>query len=561
MKIRLARPMGYLMALVAVSILHLLPQARAASPTGVSASRLLEATRILASDEFEGRAPGTAGEERTIAYLVNEFQKLGLEPGNPDGTFVQRVPMMGITSQARGSYAVGNQRGEFVTPSTCVLWSRRFVSEVQVQDSQVVFVGYGVVAPEYGWDDFKGVDVKGKTIVMLVGDPQVPDPLDPEQLDPRTFKGREMTYYGRWTYKYEIAAQKGAAAALIVHENEAAAYPFTVVINSNTGEKIELQSPTGNSELVAVEGWITKDQTQKLLGAAGYDYDALKKAACRPTFQPVPLGGKASFSVKNTLRELTSRNGIAKISGSDRKLRDEYVIYSAHWDHLGKDPSLTGDPVYHGALDNATGVAGLFEIAREFKKARKAPKRSLIFLAPTAEEKGLLGARYFTTHPLYPLARTVAVLNMDGLNPYGRTRDLTIVGHGNSTLEDLLQAAAAKQGRVTLPDPKPETGGYFRADHFEFAKCGIPSLYFHNGLDFLGQPKGYGEKKRDEYVQNDYHKVTDVVRPDWTLEGAVEDLDLMIAVGRTVANNREWPAWKPGSEFRAARPSPSGPKR
>ena len=529
------------------------PLAASSLETGLSAPRLLSHVRVLASDEFEGRAPGTPGEEKTVNYLIEQFKALGLQPGNPDGTYVQNVPLVGITGEPAGSYRVGDQRTDFVLPRDCVLWSRRFVPEVKVADSEIVFVGYGVVAPEYGWDDFKGVDVRGKTIVMLVGDPPVPDPNDPTKLDERMFQGRAMTYYGRWTYKFEIAAQCGAAAALIVHETGPAGYPFWVVINSNTGELFELQAADNNLGLAAVEGWITMDQAKALLAATGLDYEALKRAAVRQDFKPVPLGSRASFMVRNTLRDVASRNVVARLKGADRKLREQCVVYSAHWDHLGRDPKLTGDPVYHGAYDNATGVAGLIEIARAFVATKPRPKRSLLFLAPTAEEQGLLGAKYYAEQPLYPLNRTLADLNMDGLNPWGRTRDVSVIGFGSTTLEDLLKSAADGQGRVLIPDAEPEKGGFFRADHFELVKVGVPSLYFDSGQDYVGKPAGYGKKKSDEFTQNDYHKVTDVIKPDWDLSGAIEDLQLLLAVGRAVANGDRWPEWKDRSEFQKRR--------
>jgi Zn-dependent M28 family amino/carboxypeptidase len=520
---------------------------------GLSTNRFLDHVRILASDEFEGRAPGTPGEDKTVRYVIDQFQALGLRPGNPDGTFVQKVPMVGVTGQPVGSYLVGNRRTDFVVPRDCVLWSRRFVPEVKVTDSEMVFVGYGVVAPEYGWDDFKGVDVRGKTIVMLVGDPPVPDPNDPTKLDERMFKGRAMTYYGRWTYKYEMAAQRGAAAALVVHETGPAGYPFLVVINSNTGEEFRLQAPDQNAGLAAVEGWITMDQAKALLAAGGQDYETLKKAAVRSDFKPVPLGSRASFTVKNTLRNVASQNVVGLLPGSDPKLRDEYVIYSAHWDHLGRDTKLSGDQVYHGAYDNATGVAGLIEIAREFVAMKPRPKRSILFLASTAEEQGLLGAKYYAEHPLYPLEHTLADLNMDGLNPWGRTRDVSVLGFGSSTLEELLKTAADRQQRVLTPDAEPEKGGFFRADHFEFVKVGVPALYFDSGQDYLGKPAGYGKQKSDEFTANDYHKPSDVIKPDWEMSGAIEDLELLLAVGRAVADGDRWPEWKDGSEFKARR--------
>jgi Zn-dependent M28 family amino/carboxypeptidase len=517
------------------------------------AHRLLEHVKVLSSDEFEGRAPGTVGETKTVDYLIKQFQALGLEPGNSDGTYVQNVPMVGITGEPSAAYRVADQWVQLKIPEACVLWSRWFVPEVTVADSELVFVGYGVVAPEYGWDDFKGVDVRGKTIVVLVGDPPVPDPNDESKLDERMFKGRAMTYYGRWTYKFEVAAARGAAAALIVHETGPAGYPFEVVVNSKRGELFELQAPNQNRAVAAVEGWITMDQSKTLLAAASHDYQALKRAAARPDFKPVRLGIQASFTVKNTIRPVTSRNVIAKLPGADPKLQDQYVLYSAHWDHLGRDHKTSGAPVYHGARDNATGVAGLIEIARQFVTTEPRPKRTLLFLATTAEEQGLLGAKYYATHPLYPLECTLANLNLDALNPWGRTRDVSVIGFGQSTLEDLLKAAAERQGRIIVSDAEPEKGGFFRADHFEFAKVGVPALYFTSGLDYIGKPPGYGQQKRAEFIAHDYHQPSDVIKPDWDLEGAVQDIQLLIAVGRAVANDPQWPEWKQGSEFRARR--------
>lgn len=523
------------------------------TPKGISPERMLQHVKVLASDEFEGRAPGSAGEKKTVEYLVSQFKALGLEPGNPDGTFVQDVPLAGITGNAAGSYTAGGTRTDFVLPQNCVLWSRHFVPEVKVTDSELIFVGYGVVAPEYDWDDFKGVDVRGKTLVVLVGDPPIPDPKDPSKLDDRMFKGRAMTYYGRWTYKFEIAAEKGAAAALIVHETDPAGYPFEVVINSNTGELFDLQTADRNLGLAAVEGWVTTGEAKRMFAAAGRDYEAMKAAALQPDFKPVPLAAKANFRIQNTLRRVASRNVVGRLAGSDPKLRDDYILYTAHWDHLGLDPKLPGDKIYHGACDNATGVAALLEIAREFTSLDPRPKRSLLFMALTSEEQGLLGARHYAGHPLYPLQRTLANLNIDSLNPWGRTKDVEVLGLGSSTLDTALDAAAKKQGRFLVPDSEPERGGFFRADHFEFVKVGIPALYFGSGMEYLGKPADFGKRKVRDFIVNDYHKPTDIVKPDWDLSGAVEDTELYFEVGRAVAEAPDWPAWKDGSEYQSRR--------
>lgn len=530
-----------------------LPRAIRAASSGITSEGLLRHTRTLASDEFEGRAPATPGEEKSVSYLVDQFKALGLQPGNPDGTYVQNVALVGFLGRAEASYQIGGERTELIQGTDSVFWSRRYEPEVSVQDSDVVFVGYGVVAPEYGWDDYKGVDVRGKTLVMLVNDPAVPDPQDLDRLDPKMFKGRAMTYYGRWTYKFEIATEKGAAAAIVVHETEPAGYPWAVVVASNSREHFDLQQPDKNSGRVAVEGWITKERAQKLVAAGGYDFEALKRAAVSRDFKPVSLGSRASFSVRHTLREVSSHNVIGKLEGSDRALKDQYVIFNAHWDHLGRNPQLNGDQIYNGALDNASGVAGVLELAAAFKRLSPPPKRSILFMSVTAEEKGLLGAKYYAEHPLHPLNRTVAILNMDGLNPWGHTRDVQVIGYGSTTMEALLAKAAAAQGRQIVPEAEPEKGGYYRSDHFEFAKLGVPGLYPGAGIDYVGRPSEFGRQKVAEYLANDYHKVTDEVKPGWDFAGAQDDVRLLFHVGWLVAQDRKWPLWLPGAEFKARR--------
>lgn len=519
----------------------------------MTADDIMRHIRALSSDEYEGRAPGTKGEELTVSYLTDQFKRFGLKPGNPDGTYIQNVPLVGFRSQSTASYTAGGKKTDLKPLDDYVAISRRFVPEVNVQDSDVVFVGYGVVAPEYGWDDYKGVDVKGKTIVMLVNDPAVPDPADPSRLDDSMFKGRAMTYYGRWTYKYEIATEKGAAAAIIVHETGPAGYPYEVVKGSWGRENFDIQTPDKNMSRVSVESWITLDRAKDLFAAAAQDFDALKKSAIRKDFKPVALAAKASFQIKNTIREIQSKNVIAKLDGSDAGLKNEYVIYTAHWDHLGRDPSLEGDQIFNGALDNASGTATLLELAEAFTKLQSPPKRSILFLAVTAEEKGLLGAKYYAANPLYPLERTLANINMDGINQWGRTKDIVIIGLGNSTLDEALSEAAAGQGRTVKPDPEPEKGFFYRSDHFEFAKVGVPALYTDPGVDYIGKPPGYSEQKRNEYTEHDYHKVSDEIKPDWDLSGAVEDAQLLFQVAYRVAQGDKYPEWKSGTEFKARR--------
>jgi Zn-dependent M28 family amino/carboxypeptidase len=429
--------------------------------------------------------------------------------------------------------------------------SRRLTPEIEVKDSEMVFVGYGVVAPEYGWDDYKDVDVKGKTIVMLINDPAVPDANDPSKLDEKMFKGRAMTYYGRWTYKYEIAAEKGAAAAVIIHETGPAGYPWGVVRSSWGGENFEIRTPDKNVGTVPAESWITLEKAKELLKASGKDFDELKKAAIGKDFRPVPLAARASFRVKNTVQDVDSRNVIAKLEGGE--LKDEYILYSAHWDHLGRDTSLKGDLIFNGALDNATGTSALLEIAEAFTKLGEKPQRTILFAAVTAEEQGLLGARYYVENPLYPLNKTIANINIDGMNQWGRTKDIIAIGLGNSTLDDVASEVAREQGRTLKPDAEPEKGFYYRADHFEFAKQGVPAFYTDAGTEYIGKPAGYAEKKRDEFTQNDYHKVSDEVKADWDLSGGAEDTQFLFLVGLRVDRADKWPEWKPGTEFKAKR--------
>lgn len=529
------------------------PAATHSAAETITAEDLLAHIDTLASDAFEGRAPGTPGETKTVAYLTEQFRRIGLAPGNPDGTYVQDVPLVGFTTRPAGSFSVNGRTISLTPGEDFVAVSRRMQPEVDVEGSELVFVGYGVVAPEYGWDDYKDVDVRGKTIVMLVNDPPVADPNDPSRLDTSMFKGQAMTYYGRWTYKYEIASEKGAAAAIIVHETGPAGYPFEVVSGSWGRENFDVQKPDGNSGRVAVEGWVTVDKARELFSAAGHDFETLKQAAARQDFRPVPLGGTATLRARNEVRQVRSQNVVALLEGSDPERRDEYVIYTAHWDHLGVDPSLADDQIFNGAVDNATGTAALIELAEAFAALPEPPARSVLFLAVTAEEKGLLGAKHYASSPLYPLAQTVAVVNMDALNPWGRTRDLVIVGYGNSTLDDLVRQEAAAQGRTVVPDPEPEKGYFYRSDHFEFAKQGVPALYVDAGNEFVDRPADYGRQTRDAYVTNDYHKPSDEVRPDWDLSGMVEDVRLFFGVGYRVAQAIDWPEWNPGTEFRAVR--------
>lgn len=500
---------------------------------------------------MEGRAPATPGETKAIAYMQSQFKALGLEPGNPDGTYLQNVDLIGYKAHPTASFSAGGKTVSLKYPADFIANSRHDRPEVKIDKSDIVFVGYGVVAPEYGWDDYKGVDVKGKTLLMLVNDPPVRVAGD-TALDTTMFKGRAMTYYGRWTYKYEIASDKGAAAAIIIHETGPAGYPYGVVSSSNSQEQFDVVSPDAEKR-VPVEGWITLDKAKELLRDAGQNFDSLKARAATKDFKPVPLGATATFDVKIDARKVQSHNVVAKLAGTDKK--DEYVIYSAHWDHLGKDTTLKGDQIFNGAIDNASGCSAILEIAKAFTKLPTKPRRSILFLSVTAEEKGLVGSKYYATHPLYPLTKTVANINIDGINQWGKTKDFTVIGLGNSTLDDVLENVLRTDDRVVRPDAEPEKGFYYRSDHFEFAKQGVPALDTDAGVDYIGKPAGYGMQKRDEYTNHDYHSVSDEVKPDWDLSGAVQDVGTLFKVGYDVAEAPGIPEWKPGTEFKAKRDS------
>lgn len=542
-----------------VGVMCLSAALAAQQPAGValpdiSADAIIRHVTILASDAYEGRAPGTKGEELTVQYIAREFAGAGLKPGAADGTFFQQVPMVGITADPASTFVVrkGAESRSLRFKDDVVMWTKRVRERITVADSDVVFVGYGIQAPEFQWDDYKGVDVAGKTVVMLVNDPPVPDPADASQLDPKTFGGRAMTYYGRWTYKYEIGAEKKAAAVIIVHETGPAAYPFSVV-QSKVTEQVDLVAPDDNMSRAAVEGWITLDQAKALFAMAGRDFDALKREAATRAFTPVALGVTASMTVSNTIRRFESRNVVGTMEGADPALKHEYVIYTSHWDHYGVGPAIDGDAIYNGALDNATGIGGMIEIARAFSTLPARPKRSILFLAVTAEEQGLVGSEYYARHPIVPLAKTLGVINMDSLNIYGRTRDMTVVGLGNSELDDYARDAAALQDRVLRPDPAPERGGYFRSDHFPFAKQGVPAINAGGGADFIDRPSEEVGRLQAAYIASHYHKPSDEYRPDWDLRGGVRDLQVYFVMAYRLAQADRFPQWSPGSEFKAKR--------
>ena len=507
---------------------------------------LMRHIQVLASDSFMGRRPFTIGEERTVEYMKNSFAALGTEPGNGN-SYIQEVPLVDITVNADPIMKGQGPKENFELKNIddYVLSTERTDSVIKLDNEEVVFAGYGVVAPEYNWNDYAGVDVKGKIVLVLVNDPGF------NAGDTTIFKGRTMTYYGRWTYKYEEAARQGAKACLIVHNTKAASYPFSVVQNSWGKSNLYLDVRGNNEYHCALNGWLTGDATKKLLAAAGKD-TTLLAAADNAGFKAVSLGVKISTGVKVSTVYNKSKNVIAKITGS--KHPDEYIVYTAHWDHLGVGkPDAKGDTIYNGAIDNGSGSAALLEMARAFKNMKEKPDRTVIFLSVTAEEQGLLGSKYYSEHPIYPLDKTVAEINMDGVNANGKTKDVTISGRGQSNLEDIFVAAAREQGRYLAPESKPEAGGYFRSDHFNFAKKGVPALNAGGGTDAANGGKKEGERLSDEYTTKHYHQPSDEYDKTWTFEGGLDDLRLLFNVGKRLAYGTEWPQWNDGSEFKVIR--------
>jgi Zn-dependent M28 family amino/carboxypeptidase len=509
----------------------------------------------LASDEFEGRGPSSVGGRKTVQYLEQQFLELGLQPVQ-GGSFRQEVPLVEIAAVPSASYLTferGGQELDLALGDDMVVGTRRVQPAVIVSASNVVFVGYGVVAPEYGWNDYAGLDMRGKTALILVNDPGFASG------DPALFSGRAMTYYGRWTYKFEEAARQGAAAAIIIHETAPATYPWQVVRNGWTGPQFYAEPPDGNAGRCAIEGWITHERAREILALAGQDLETLQRAARQRGFRSVPLGIKASAGVRNAIRHATSPNVAAILLGKERP--DEYVIYMAHWDHLGRLLAPSDDTIFNGAQDNATGVAAILTIAGGFRSMLSAPARSVVFLAVTAEESGLVGSAYYAEHPLVPLEKTAAVMNVDSLYPLGRARDIQVVGFGASELEDRLAVAAARQNRVLSRDANPEAGYFYRSDQLSMAKKGVPSLYIKSGVDLIGKPPGTGQAMVDDYFATTYHKQADDYQPTWDVSGSIEDLKLLFEVGAGIAEDDSWPNWYEGNEFRAARDASAGARK
>lgn len=502
----------------------------------------------LSSDEFEGRAPSTPGGIKASQYIADEMKAAGLEPMGVDGTYFQPVELTETIALPTSTMTVSKDDATIMDADAgvnSVFWTKRLDPTISISDTDMVFVGYGVVAPEFGWDDYAGLDVKGKTVVMLVNDPGF------GSQDADLFKGNTMTYYGRWTYKYEEAGRQGAAAVLVVHETAPASYPWEVVSGGWTGAQYDLVRPDGGASRSMVEGWLHYDTAKSLFASAGMDYDALKVKAHEKGFKPMPMEGlKLSATINQEVKTTKSRNVAGGIKGTTRP--DEYVLYMAHWDHMGIDKTKEGDQIFNGAVDNATGTSLIIEVGEAFVQ-QGAPERSAIFVAVTAEESGLLGSAYYGADPLVPLNKTVAGINIDGVLPIGETKDMIVVGYGSSELEDRLKAIIEPRGMYITPDPKPEAGYYYRSDHISLGKLGVPMLYSDSGVDHVINGRSYGEAFAEEYTKDRYHKAADEYDNSWDLSGMVNTGEILFELGYGIADSNDWPNWYEGTEFRALR--------
>ncbi|MES2418674.1 MAG: M28 family metallopeptidase [Bacteroidota bacterium] len=499
---------------------------------------------VLAADNFEGRKPFTTGETKTINYLKGEFEKLGLKPGNGKSYF-QEVPMVEMKTTPAGNMSIKGANGSLSLNylNDFVAATSQVKDQIKVENSDMVFAGYGIVAPAYKWNDYEGLNVKGKTVVVMVNDPGFSDTT--------LFKGKTMTYYGRWTYKFEEAARQGATGIIIIHDTAPASYPWSVVRSGWSKSKLYLGAADNNSSRAPLEGWITLDMAKAMFKLAGKPVDLMKQAG-KKGFKPVDLGLKLSLTINNTIKKSTSNNVVAVLPGTKRA--DEYVIYSGHWDHLGIGEPIKGDSIYNGAIDNATGTAALLVLADAFKKAKQQPERSILFIALTGEEEGLLGSEYYAANPLVPVNKTVAAINIDAMEASGKTKDIVVIGYGQSELETYLTEAAKKQNRVIVKDPNPSAGSYFRSDHFNFAKVGIPALYTGTGINNVQHGEAWGRAQQEDYTKNRYHSPSDNFEPGkWDFSGMVEDLRLLFDVGYRISRETTFPQWKAGSEFKAIR--------
>jgi Zn-dependent M28 family amino/carboxypeptidase len=534
------------LALLACNIKTSLPKTNSTA-VSLNADSLKKHIAVLASDAFLGRKPFAEGETKTIQYLQQQFAALGLQPGN-GSSYLQEVPMVSIASTPEPTMRVKSPNGSFTIRAydDYVIWANKTEGDVNLDNTELVFAGYGVVAPEYNWNDYQGLDVKGKVVLVMVNDPGF-------WIDDTTlFKGKSMTYYGRWTYKFEEAARQGAKGCLIIHNTRAAGYPFSVVQNSFSTARLQLDNRKKEAKTCELQGWLQEATATQIFRAAGLD-SSLFRTANERAFKPVPLGLTASTSVKAKYTYKQSYNVVAKVSGAKRP--DEVIIYTAHWDHVGVGrPDARGDSIYNGAVDNASGTAGLLELARAFENLKPGPERTVLFLAVTAEEQGLLGSEYYATNPIYAAAKTAANINLDGLNPFTATKDVVLVGLGQSELEDYVAKEAEKAGRYVTSETNPEAGIYYRSDHFNFAKVGIPAIFPTTGIEVIGKGRSFGQQLKDQYVSNSYHQLSDEFNAStWTMEGAVSDLQLLFQVGKRLAFERKWPKWKAGSEFKSLR--------
>ena len=531
------------------------PAASASSPPPavdlapqINAADFAQFDKTLASDAFGGRKPGTIYEQRTTSWLVEQYKRMGLQPGN-HGSWFQTVPTDStqlLNTDVALDIAGNGKDTKLANHTDMMIETLQAKAAVDLKNSPVVFLGYGADAPNWQWNDYQGVDVKGKMVIVLVNDPGFATG------DPKLFNGRAMTYYGRWTYKYAEAALKGAAACFIVHTSDAAAgYPWSVVQNSGSGVRLSLPSSVDPSPQLPVAGWLTRDAATRLFAAAGFDFDKLEKDAAKPGFKAVPLQVTASVSLRNKIDHIESHNVLAMVKGSRKP--DEVVIYTAHWDHLGIDPKRKGHQVFSGAIDNGTGLTMLLELADAFAHQKTPPQRSVLFFTPTLEESGLLGSQYYAAKPVFPLDKTVADIAVDALPIIGLAHDMTVIGMGQSQLEDMLGAVLKTQGRVMSQETTPENGFYFRSDHFSFAKAGVPAMLASSGLDLLNGGKAAGQKAADDYTKNHYHTPDDVFNPNWDFAGILEDTQALYVLGQQLSEEGQWPQWYASSPFKAKR--------
>jgi Zn-dependent M28 family amino/carboxypeptidase len=538
-----------LMVLIAISGCNVEKRGIEPALEAITAEDMKNYISVLASDDFQGRAPSTEGEEKTVNYLAEQFKQLGLKPANGDSYF-QEVSLMKVTADPsmRLDISGGKSPVALKFSDEFIGGTPQVTEMVKISNSDIVFVGYGINSPENGWNDYEGLDVKGKTVLMLVNDPGY------ATADTGLFNGKTMTIYGRWTYKFEEAARQGAGCAIIIHETGAAAYPWAVVQNSWNGSQFYLVGNELSKSNLQLQSWITTESAQKIFESAGLDYTQVISSAAKRGFKPVEMNLKASIEFSNKIEFTKSDNVAAVWPGKEHS--DEYVIYTAHWDHFGINPAFKGDSILNGALDNATGTAAMLEIAKAFTKLPETQDRSVLFLAVTCEEQGLLGSKYYAENPLFPLDKTAAVINIDAMNILGKTKDMTIVGLGNSQLDNYAVAVLNKYGRYASPDPTPEKGSYFRSDHFSFAREGVPSLYLSKGVDDIEHGKEWALAESEKWVMANYHKPSDNYEPDkWNFDGMMEDLKVYFEVGYDLSITREFPDWSAGSPFKPVRDS------